>query len=65
MGPNRALTDTYLDGAGLVAWEPAESDDGYRYIVLPRTARVHSLDDVLHRVASEIRELLGPDGQPP
>lgn len=61
----RLLVDTYLDGAGIVAWQPATDGSRYEPVDLPPTARVHSLDDVLHRISSQIKGMLGSDGEPP
>ena len=59
------LVNTYLDGAGVLGWR--ESDDGasYEIVPLPPSARVSHLDDVLYRIATEIRRKAGPDNQPP
>lgn len=59
----RALIDTYLDGAGLFAWEPG--GEGYVHVPVPGRERVTSLDDVLASIASEIEALVGADGRPP
>lgn len=61
----RALIDTYLDGAGLFAWSPAVSGDGYEHVGLPHGDRVTSLDDVLYQIASEIESLVDDKGEPP
>jgi hypothetical protein len=61
----RALVDTYLDGAGVFAWRAKADDLAYEATPLPETARVASLDDVLHRIASEINALAGPGRTPP
>jgi hypothetical protein len=60
----QTLVNTYLDGAGLIAWE-ARSGGGYQPVPLPTQARVSTLDDVLHRIASEIRTRVGSGTQPP
>lgn len=65
IGEARALVDTYLDGAGLFAWQENEAATGYVAMPLPQAARVSDLDDVLHRIASEINMLAGPDREPP
>jgi hypothetical protein len=59
----RALIDTYLDGAGLFAWQP--SNGGYEPVPIPEQARVTTLDDVLYRIASEINSLVDAQGRPP
>jgi hypothetical protein len=61
----RALIDTYLDGAGLFAWTPAGTGDGYEHVELAHGERVTSLDDVLYRISSEIESLVDDKGQPP
>lgn len=60
----RALIDTYLDGAGLFAWEPSE-DGGYAPVAIPEQARVTTLDDVLYRVSSEISSQVDARGEAP
>ena len=60
----RSLIETYLDGAGFFAWQDSEGGDSYEAVALPADARVAALDDVLHRIAAEIR-LLAPAGEPP
>jgi hypothetical protein len=57
----RALVDSYLDGAGVLAWRTALSGSGYVPVDLPAWDRVAALDDVIHRVASEIKQL-APSG---
>lgn len=61
----QALVNTYLDGAGIFAWRVNAAEDGYESIALPASAQVTDLDDVLYRIASEIRQLIGPSGEPP
>jgi hypothetical protein len=53
----QALVNTYLDGAGVLAWRENASADGYDAVELPQWAAVSKLDDVLHRVASEIKQM--------
>jgi len=60
----QALVNTYLEGAGLVAWKDRPGG-GYQAVALPRAARVMDLDDVLYRIESEIKAGVQPDGQPP
>lgn len=50
-----ALVDSYLDGAGVVAWRTNAAEDGYELVTLPRNARVVALDDVLWRIEDEIK----------
>jgi hypothetical protein len=61
----QALVNTYLDGAGIVAWQEAESGSGYEAVTLPHSAQVTTLDDVLHRIATVIKQEAGPKGEPP
>lgn len=61
----RALIDTYLDGAGLFAWRPAQKAEGYEHVLLPKGERVTSLDDVLYSIADEIESLVDQEGKPP
>ena len=60
-----ALRESYLDGAGLIAWRVRADGSGYEGVRLPVNARVTELDDTLYRIASEISRLLGPRGLPP
>ncbi len=61
----QALVNTYLDGAGIFAWEENPSGDGYLSVPLPHLAQVTTLDDVLHRIASEISSIPKVGGKPP
>ena len=54
----RALVQSYLEGAGLVAWRQRSDGAGYATVATPREERVSSLDDVLYKIASEIRASL-------
>jgi hypothetical protein len=60
----QALVNTYLEGAGLVAWKDRPGG-GYQAVALPRAAKVMDLDDVLYRIESEIKAGVQPNGQPP
>jgi hypothetical protein len=60
-----ALVDTYLDGAGVVAWQINDGGDGYEAVPVADSARVSSLDDVLHRMASEIKQATKHQAEPP
>lgn len=51
------LVNTYLDGAGLFAWELDDDGTGYKPVEVPSGGQVHKLDDVLYRIANEIDEL--------
>lgn len=61
----QALTNTYLDGAGIFAWQENGAGTAYEAVPVPPSAAVSSLDDVLYRMASEINLLAGPDRVPP
>ena len=61
----RALADTYLDGAGVFGWRENANETAYEVVPLPAAARAHDLDNVLHRIASEIHDNTGPDNEPP
>jgi hypothetical protein len=61
----QALVNTYLDGAGIFAWEEMPSADGYRAVSLPHSAQVTALDDVLHRIAAQISGVSGAGKKPP
>lgn len=62
----RALVDTYLDGAGVFAWQLNNSGDGYEPVRVPVTAQVTDLDDVLYSIASEINAAIeGAGGKTP
>lgn len=60
----QVLTDTYVEGAGIVAWQMNAAKTAYEMVRLPASARVTSMDDVLYRVATEIKHL-APQGTPP
>lgn len=59
----QALTSTYLDGAGIFAWQLTAA--GYAPVPLPHSARVTELDDVLLRIQSEIGNLTAATGAAP
>ena len=61
----QTLVNTYLDGAGVFGWREASSGASYEIVPVPVTARVSGLDDVLYRIATEIRRLAGPNNEPP
>ena len=56
----QALVNTYLDGAGIFAWQEDSTGTRYEALVLPQSARVTDLDDVLLRIASEVKAQAGP-----
>lgn len=59
------LINTYLDGAGVFAWHVNDAADMYEAVPVPGAARVASLDDVLHRIESEMQLLMAPTGEAP
>jgi hypothetical protein len=60
----QALVNTYLDGAGIFAWQEKRGGGGYEALAVPASAQVTDLDDVLHRIATIIRQA-APTGEPP
>jgi hypothetical protein len=61
----QALVNSYLDGAGLVSWRVRPDNTGYEPVPLPASSSVSQLDDVLYRVATEIKKRVQPSGKPP
>lgn len=61
----QGLVNTYLEGGGIFAWQEQQDGLGYEALTLPLGARVSTLDDVLHRIATEINNQAGPDQTPP
>jgi hypothetical protein len=53
----RALTETYLDGAGIFAYRANKGGTAYEIVSLPWSDRVVDLDDVVHRIANQINDL--------
>jgi hypothetical protein len=49
-----ALLATYLDGAGIFAWQEQQAGDGYEAVALPSSSHVETLDVALWRIESEI-----------
>jgi hypothetical protein len=61
----RLLGDTYLDGVGILVWRECSDGNGYEAVPLPHEAgQVTTLDDVISRVATEIKRR-APHGTPP
>jgi hypothetical protein len=60
-----ALVKTYLDGAGLFAWRVNDTETAYEPVPLAASERVTELDDVLHRIASQIKQLARAQGGAP
>ena len=58
----QALINSYLDGAGLVAWRTRADQQGYEPVRLPLGSQVTELDDVLYRIETEIKLLVEPGG---
>lgn len=54
---SEALVRTYLDGAGLFAWRINDGATAYEAVELGASERVTELDDVLHKIASQINRL--------
>ena len=56
----RVLTETYSDGVGIYAFEVNELGTGYVASTLPKnvSARVTSLDNVLGKIAAQIRQIM-------
>ncbi|MYD65886.1 MAG: hypothetical protein F4X26_07930 [Chloroflexi bacterium] len=52
----QSLTNSYLDGAGVLCWQEAVDGTSYELVNLPNQARVHELDDVLYRIATAIQQ---------
>jgi hypothetical protein len=61
---SQALVKTYLEGAGIVAWREAASG-GYEIVPIPPSEQVSTVDDVLYKIASEIKAMAPPGQQPP
>lgn len=60
-----ALVKSYLDGAGLFAWQLTEDGDAYEPVPLAMSEQVTELDDVLHKISSQIKRLSrGAQGPP-
>ncbi len=59
----QALAKTYLEGAGLVAWQ--QVDNRYEIAPLPPSERISSVDDVLWAIADVIKEIAPPGVPPP
>lgn len=61
----QSVVNTYLDGAGVFAWEENQGKTGYEPVAVPPRSRISDLDDVLYRIASEIDRAAGKDGKAP
>lgn len=51
-----AIVSTYLDGAGVFAWQENASQSGYERVALPNMPAVETIDDALWRIESEIEQ---------
>jgi hypothetical protein len=60
-----ALVKTYLDGAGLFAWRLDAKGTAYEPVPLATGERVTELDDVLYKIASQIKQFARAQGGPP
>lgn len=60
----QALVKTYLEGAGIFAWREADGG-GYEAVAVPAVERVSTVDDVLFRIASEIKTIAPPGASVP
>lgn len=61
----QALVNSYLDGAGIFAWQLNAAVDGYEPVKLPLSDQVSALDDVLYAMASEIKIAAKGKAKPP
>jgi hypothetical protein len=59
-----AQVSTYLEGAGIFAWQLRADGLGYEEVLLPPHSRVTALDDVLYKIASQI-VAMAPKGRTP
>ncbi|CAN5291955.1 hypothetical protein BH09ACT12_BH09ACT12_05500 [soil metagenome] len=59
----RALTETYLDGAGIFAYRPNAAGTGYEVVEIPWKDRMVDLSDLIHAVSDEVNERAA-DGVP-
>jgi hypothetical protein len=50
-----AVLSTYLDGAGVFAWQEKPDGGGYAVVDLPAMPTVEGIDDALWRIESEIK----------
>jgi hypothetical protein len=50
-----AIVSTYLDGAGVFAWQEKGDGSGYEAVTLPAMPTVEGIDDALWRIESEIK----------
>lgn len=60
----QALTSTYLEGVGILAWRESQAGDRYEMVPLPPRELGTGIDDVLYRIESEIKAM-APQGEVP
>jgi hypothetical protein len=53
-----ALLASYLDGAGVVAWQENKDRNGYEVVELPLVSPVETIENALWRIESEIRQAI-------
>jgi hypothetical protein len=53
-----AIVATYLDGAGIVAWQENSEEDGYELVTLPDVPTVETIDVAMWRIETEIKETI-------
>lgn len=53
-----AIVATYLDGAGIAAWQENPAEDGYELVTLPDVPTVETIDAALWRIETEIKEAI-------
>ncbi len=59
------LVDTYLDGAGLVAWQLNDEGTGYEVVEVPLEGQARTLDDALLRIGNGIDDLAKSEAKLP
>lgn len=52
----RALTETYLDGAGIFAYRPNAAATAYEVVKIPWKDRMVDLSDLIHSISDQINE---------
>lgn len=53
-----ALLATYLDGAGIFAWQQNDAGDGYEPVKFPQGTNIETIDEALWRIEDEINEAI-------
>jgi hypothetical protein len=54
----QALLKTYLDGAGIFAWQENAAGDGYEPVEFPGATTIETIDEVLWRIEDEINDAI-------